>query len=326
MGLLEVNNLTVCVGTGPSSAAIVEQLSFTLERGKCLGIVGESGSGKSTAAMAVMGLLDGHSLSVSGEIKFDGTDLTTLTPKELRRLQGTEIAMIFQDPMSSLNPVLRIGDQIVECVQAHHRRPKKVARVKAIEVLLQVGMPDPEGMMKRYPHQLSGGQRQRVMIAMAIVFEPRLLIADEPTTALDLTIQAQILELLKTLSRDLNMALVLITHDLGVVSQMSDDVIVLYSGRDVERGSTQEVLENPSHPYTIGLLGAHPSLDSEDGHLTPIPGAPPSIWGRPSGCAFRDRCKEAIADCAARMPQLEDVGATHHKAACLLLNNTRVIS
>ncbi|SLN69729.1 Oligopeptide transport ATP-binding protein OppD [Roseovarius albus] len=318
MDLLNVSNLTVSVVRQAHSAAIVDSLSFDLQQGQCLGIVGESGSGKSTAAMAIMGLLDSKSLNVSGKVIFDGTDLARLSPKEFRQLQGTEIAMIFQDPMSSLNPVLRIGDQIIECVQAHRRRNKKEAREKAVDVLTQVGMPDPEGMLERYPHQLSGGQRQRVMIAMAIVFEPRLLIADEPTTALDLTIQAQILELLKTLSRDLNMALILITHDLGVVSQMCDEVIVLYSGRDVERGPAEEVLEHPSHPYTVGLLGAHPSLDADDSRLTPIPGAPPSIWHRPSGCAFRDRCKHAKPQCAERIPSLFSTEREHHKVACLL--------
>ncbi|WP_299866660.1 ABC transporter ATP-binding protein [uncultured Hoeflea sp.] len=318
MALLKVRNLTVAVGKRTHLADIVDALSFDLNRGQCLGIVGESGSGKSTAAMAIMGLLDGKSLEMSGSVVFDGTELTDLTPREFRRLQGSDIAMIFQDPMSSLNPVLRIGDQITECVLAHHRSSKKDAWDKSVDVLKQVGMPDPVGMMQRYPHQLSGGQRQRVMIAMAIIFKPRLLIADEPTTALDLTIQAQILELLKALSRDLDMGLILITHDLGVVSQMCDEVIVLYSGRDVERGPTQEVLEHPKHPYTIGLLGAHPSLDAEDAMLTPISGAPPSIWRRPSGCAFRDRCPQAEAMCADQVPELATVGHASHQAACLI--------
>lgn len=318
MELLRVDNLSVSVGSGPRSAAIVDRLSFKLSRGQCLGIVGESGSGKSTAAMAIMGLLDKRSLSVSGAVEYDGEDLLQLSPKNLRDLQGAEIAMVFQDPMSSLNPVLRIGDQIIECVQAHRKQPAKEAWSRAVEVLSQVGMPDPEGMLKRYPHQLSGGQRQRVMIAMAIVFKPRLLIADEPTTALDLTIQAQILDLLKALSRDLDMAVVLITHDLGVVSQMSDEVIVLYSGRDVERGPTQQVLENPQHPYTIGLLGAHPSLDADQDRLTPIPGAPPSIWERPSGCAFRDRCSESVGTCAETTPPQGMINKSEHLVACHL--------
>ncbi|WP_167510269.1 MULTISPECIES: ABC transporter ATP-binding protein [Leisingera] len=318
MALLDVTDLTVSLNAGARTAAIVENLSLRLERGNCLGIVGESGSGKSTAAMAIMGLLTDGPLQVSGRVLFDGSDLAQMRPAEFRKLQGTGIAMIFQDPMSSLNPVMRIGDQIVECLQAHRRLTKSSARGRAIEALARVGMPDPEGMMHRYPHQLSGGQRQRVMIAMAIVFEPKLLIADEPTTALDLTIQAQILQLLKQLSRDLNMALVLITHDLGVVAGMSDEVIVLYSGRDVERGPTQEVLENPQHPYTRGLLGAHPSMDGECERLTPIAGTPPSIWQRPSGCAFRDRCPEAIDGCATVKPELVATPQRAHHVACLL--------
>ncbi|WP_291731804.1 ABC transporter ATP-binding protein [Leisingera sp. F5] len=318
MALLDVTDLTVSLTAGSSTATIIEQLSLRLERGKCLGIVGESGSGKSTAAMAIMGLLTDGPLRVSGQILFDGADLAQMRPAEFRKLQGTGIAMIFQDPMSSLNPVMRIGDQIVECLQAHRRLTNTNARGKAVEALARVGMPDPEGMMHRYPHQLSGGQRQRVMIAMAIVFEPKLLIADEPTTALDLTIQAQILQLLKKLSRDLNMALVLITHDLGVVAGMSDEVIVLYSGRDVEHGPTQEVLENPQHPYTRGLLGAHPSMDGDCGRLAPIAGSPPAIWQRPSGCVFHDRCPAAIDSCASVKPQLVATPQQAHRVTCLL--------
>ncbi|UWQ27748.1 ABC transporter ATP-binding protein [Leisingera sp. M523] len=321
MALLDVTDLKVSIKAGDRTAAIVAPLSLRLARGKCLGIVGESGSGKSTAAMAIMGLLAGGPLQVSGQILFDGADLAQLSAAEFRKLQGTGIAMIFQDPMSSLNPVMRIGDQIVECLQAHRRLTRAEARRKAIEALARVGMPDPEGMMARYPHQLSGGQRQRVMIAMAIVFEPKLLIADEPTTALDLTIQAQILQLLKKLSQDLNMALVLITHDLGVVAGMADEVIVLYSGRGVERGPTAEVLENPQHPYTQGLLGAHPSMDGEHARLTPIPGTPPAIWQRPSGCAFRDRCPAAFDTCALVEPHPVAMPQQAHKVACLLHAN-----
>ncbi|WP_264210176.1 ABC transporter ATP-binding protein [Leisingera thetidis] len=318
MALLDVTDLTVSLKAGARTAAIVERLSLRLDRGRCLGIVGESGSGKSTAAMAVMGLLANGPLRVSGQILFEGHDLAHLSAAAFRKLQGTGIAMIFQDPMSSLNPVMRIGDQIVECLQAHRRLTRAEARCRAVEALARVGMPDPDGMMARYPHQLSGGQRQRVMIAMAIVFEPKLLIADEPTTALDLTIQAQILQLLKTLARDLNMALVLITHDLGVVAGMADEVIVLYSGRDVERGPTGTVLENPQHPYTQGLLAAHPSLDGACGRLPSIPGTPPPVWQRPSGCAFRDRCPAATKDCALAQPQPVALHPPAHRVACLL--------
>lgn len=318
MALLDVKNLTVSLKLGTRRAAIVQELSFSLRSGKSLGVVGESGSGKSTVALALMGLLNSRSLSVEGEVVFDGDDLLTIPRKQFRAMQGRDIAMIFQDPMSSLNPVHKIGDQIVECLQAHEKVSNQDARAQAVEALTRVGMPDPSGMMHRYPHQLSGGQRQRVLIAMAIVFKPRLLIADEPTTALDLTIQAQILQLLRDLAQELNMALLLITHDLGVVSEMTDEVIVLYSGRAVERGKTVDVLENPQHPYTKGLLGAHPSLDGEAERLDPIPGAPPGLWERPSGCAFRDRCPAAQDVCAAALPETVSLTAEQHQVTCVL--------
>jgi len=319
MSLLEVENLSVSLSVANRSATIVDGLGLSINEGQCLGIVGESGSGKSTAALAVMGLVDGRSLHVGGAVRFDGTDLLHLPSRQFRAMQGKDIAMIFQDPMSSLNPVHKVGDQIVECLKAHEKISTRQATKAAIEALERVGMPDPPAMMLRYPHQLSGGQRQRVLIAMAIVFEPRLLIADEPTTALDLTIQAQILELLKELSRDLNMAVLLITHDLGVVSEMTDQVIVLYSGRAVERGATSDVLERPRHPYTLGLMQAHPSIDDNVERLTPIKGAPPGLWLRPSGCAFRPRCPHETAACAADIPAMTPVGATNHRVACALI-------
>lgn len=324
MALLQVDNLSVAVGQGSNKARIVEDLSFNLQAGQCLGIVGESGSGKSTAAMALMGLLDRRVLDVTGAAVFEGKNLLALSSGQMRDIQGTDIAIIFQDPTSSLNPVLRIGDQIIEAVQAHRKRSKKEARARTIEVLTQVGMPDPDAMMLRYPHQLSGGQRQRVMIAMAIVFNPKILVADEPTTALDLTIQAQILDLLKGLSKDLEMSVVLITHDLGVVAQMCDEVIVLYSGRDVERGNSDQVLERPGHPYTIGLLGAHPAMDSAQSRLVPIPGTPPSIWSRPSGCAFRDRCDRSMEICAAKTPEPHPVSCETHQVACFWKSTTSI--
>lgn len=318
MSLLDVRDLTVSLRTGAGSAMIVDALSLTLEAGQCLGIVGESGSGKSTAALAIMGLLSDRLIDVDGTVKLDGEDLLGMSPRRLRTHQGNDIAMIFQDPASSLNPVQRIGDQILECLLTHRRMSRKQAAELAAEALKQVGMPDPAGMMQRYPHQLSGGQRQRVMIAMAIILKPKLLIADEPTTALDLTIQAQILKLLKDLARDLNMALLLITHDLGVVSEMADTVIVLYAGRAVERGNTGDVLADPRHPYTAGLLRAHPSIDERCDRLLPIPGMPPKLWQRPSGCAFRPRCAMAQDICAVAQPEPAFVDASDREVACFV--------
>ncbi len=325
MSLLEVRNLVVSLNNNQRSAAIVDGLSLTLEEGNCLGIVGESGSGKSTVALALLGLLTGGPLAATGSVKFAGNDILAMSTRQLREIQGKDIAMIFQDPLSSLNPVHRVGAQIIESVTTHERVSRKEATARAVEALTRVGMPDPVGMMRRYPHQLSGGQRQRVMIAMAIVFRPKLLIADEPTTALDLTIQTQILQLLKSLARDLNMALLLITHDLGVVAEMSDRVIVLYSGREVESGPTADVLENPQHPYTKGLLKAHPSLDIRSDRLVPIPGAPPSPWQRPAGCAFQPRCPLAQDGCTLASPEQKEIFGGVRRVACFLAEDPNVV-
>ncbi len=322
MTLLAVKDLSVSVKAGASIAPIVDGLSFQIGVGQCLGIVGESGSGKSSVALAVMGLLNGNALQVGGQVQLDGTDLVTLPPAQLRARQGSDIAMIFQDPASSLNPVQRIGAQIIESLCAHQIISRPEATRRAIEALARVGMPDPKAMMRRYPHQLSGGQRQRVMIAMAVIFKPRLLVADEPTTALDLTIQAQILALLKDLVRETGMALLLISHDLGVVSEMADDLIVLYAGRAVETGPTAQVLRAPRHPYTIGLMAAHPDMDQPQTRLTPVPGTPPRLWQRPLGCAFHPRCALAIDACRATVPPLFLVG-TRQMAACLRTDATQ---
>jgi oligopeptide/dipeptide ABC transporter ATP-binding protein len=323
MTLLDVTDLTISVRVGPQVAPIIAGLSFQIKAGQCLGIVGESGSGKSSVALAVMGLLNPDALRVGGQIALDGTDLVTLSPPQMRARQGHDIAMIFQDPASSLNPVQRIGAQIVESLRAHRPVSRSEAARLAVEALGRVGMPDPTGMMNRYPHQLSGGQRQRVMIAMAVILKPRLLVADEPTTALDLTIQAQILALLKGLVRDTDMALLLITHDLGVVAEMADDLIVLYAGRAVETGPTRQVLDTPRHPYTIGLMAAHPSLDARQDRLTPIPGTPPRLWQRPKGCAFHPRCGLAQDACRAAVPPALVVRGTQ-TAACLRLDALQV--
>ena len=302
MTLLAVKDLTVSVKTRAGTAPIVDGLSFQIDAGRCLGIVGESGSGKSSVALAVMGLLNAGALQVGGRVELDGTDLVALSPAQLRARQGCDIAMIFQDPGSSLNPVQRIGAQIIESLRAHQRISLPEATRRAIEALARVGMPDPKGMMQRYPHQLSGGQRQRVMIAMAVILKPRLLVADEPTTALDLTIQAQILLLLKELVAETGMALLLISHDLGVVAEMADDLIVLYAGRAVETGPVRQVLDAPRHPYTIGLMAARPDMDHPQARLVPIPGTPPRLWQRPTGCAFHPRCARATEACRTSVP------------------------
>ncbi len=323
MTLLDVKDMTVSVHAGARTAPIIDGLTFQIKAGQCLGIVGESGSGKSSVALAVMGLLNNDALRIGGTIELDGTDLVTLPSAQLRARQGSDIAMIFQDPASSLNPVQRIGAQIIESLRAHRRISRSDATRLAVEALGRVGMPDPAGMMRRYAHQLSGGQRQRVMIAMAVILKPRLLVADEPTTALDLTIQAQILALLKQLVRDTGMALMLITHDLGVVAEMADDLIVLYAGRAVEAGPTAQVLDHPRHPYTIGLLAAHPVLETRQDRLTPIPGTPPRLWHRPMGCAFHPRCKWAQDACRAGVPAAQLVRGTQ-TAACLRLDAMQV--
>ncbi len=308
MTLLAVKDLTVSVRSGANTAPIVDGLSFQIAAGRCLGIVGESGSGKSSVALAVMGLLNAQALQVGGRVELGGADLVALSPAQLRARQGRDIAMIFQDPGSSLNPVQRIGAQIIESLRAHQKVSRVEAAQRAVEALTRVGMPDPKGMMRRYPHQLSGGQRQRVMIAMAVILKPRLLVADEPTTALDLTIQAQILVLLKDLVRETGMALLLISHDLGVVAEMADDVIVLYAGRAVETGPVAQVLDAPRHPYTLGLMAARPDMDHPQSRLAPIPGTPPRLWQRAAGCAFHPRCARASAACSASAPPDVAVG------------------
>lgn len=315
MTLLDVQDLSVSVG-GSHAAAIVENLSLSLDKGHSLGIVGESGSGKSTAALSIMGLLrDNRQIRTSGDVLFEGRNLLQLSGSELRSVQGSKVAMIFQDPASSLNPVMRVGDQVAECIRTHSRLSANEVQTQVIDALRRVGMPDPASTMRRYPHQLSGGQRQRILIAMAIALRPQLIIADEPTTALDLTIQAQILRLLKQLTVEMGTSLLLITHDFGVVSEMTESLIVLYAGRVVEAGETRRILRQPAHPYTRALLKAHPSLDDKAAALEPIPGSPPSIRQRPSGCAFRLRCPLASDICASAQPELTALDG-NHSAAC----------
>jgi peptide/nickel transport system ATP-binding protein len=332
--LLDVRNLTIEFpqsrgGRTVSAAAAVRGLSFSIAPGEVLGLVGESGSGKSVTSLAIMGLLPASPI-VKGEITFQNgngasTNLTTLPSEQLRRLRGSRIAMIFQEPMTALNPVMRVGEQIAEAVLAHHRVSKSEARNRAIEGMREVAIPDPEQRARSYAHQLSGGMRQRVMIAMAIVNRPQLLIADEPTTALDVTIQQQILDLLNELRRKFGLAMLFISHDLAVVSHVADRVAVMYAGTLVELGTKANIFRAPAHPYTQGLLRAIPTLETDRTRpLATIEGTVPSSAQLPPGCAFEPRCPHRIAACAVELPPLVEVGRGHW-ARCPVVNPPRVV-
>ena len=288
---LVVEDLNVSFPTEDGLVQAVSGSSFSVEQGQTLAIVGESGSGKSVTAQAIMGLLNRNSAVISGRVVLDGTDLFSLKDDDVRKLRGSKMAMIFQDPLSSLHPFYRIGDQLIEAVQVHGRVSKSAARKRAIDALDHVGIPAPDRRVDDYPHQLSGGMRQRVMIAMALINSPSLLIADEPTTALDVTVQAQITELITTLQRESGTTLLMITHDLGVVADMADEVCVMYGGRIVEYGSVDDIYYRPEHPYTHGLLASVPRLAADRvERLDPIPGNPPSLINLPTGCVFHPRC------------------------------------
>ncbi|MFF9621643.1 ABC transporter ATP-binding protein [Streptomyces griseosporeus] len=288
---LSVRDLKVRFSTEDGIVKAVDGLSFDVERGKTLGIVGESGSGKSVTNLTILGLHNPRTSTVEGEIVLDGKELVTATERELEQLRGNKMAMIFQDPLTALSPYYTVGRQLSEPYMKHKGASKKEARDRAIEMLTKVGIPQPKVRFDDYPHQFSGGMRQRAMIAMALMCDPDLLIADEPTTALDVTVQAQILDLLKDLQQEFGSAIIFITHDLGVISHMADDLLVMYAGRAVERGSVREVMREPKHPYTWGLLSSMPRLDSSvDEMLEPIPGSPPSLLNPPSGCPFHPRC------------------------------------
>jgi len=296
--LLEVKDLHVHFTTEDGVVRAVDGVSFELERGKVLGIVGESGSGKSVTAMTLMGLTRDVNTRFQGEIVYKGRNLVTLPEPVMQDFRGNEIGMIFQDPMTSLNPVYRVGDQIVEAIRAHEEVDKRHAKRRAIDLLKQVGIPNPESRVDDYPHQFSGGMRQRAMIAMALSCNPDVLIADEPTTALDVTIQAQIIELIDRLKDDFNSAVILITHDLGVVAEIADEIIVMYAGRVVERGQKRQLFYDSQMPYTWGLLGSIPRLDRpKPKRLASITGAPPSLINLPRGCTFRPRCPHAFDKC-----------------------------
>jgi peptide/nickel transport system ATP-binding protein len=304
--LLDVTDLHVQFATEDGVVRAVDGVSFEVERGKVLGIVGESGSGKSVTAMTLLGLTRGVNARFEGSIEYKGQDLLKMSEAHLRRFRGNEIAMIFQDPMTAMNPVYRIGAQICEAIRTHEDVSKETARNRAVQLLRQVGIPQPEERVDDYPHQFSGGMRQRAMIAMALANNPDILIADEPTTALDVTIQAQIIELIDKLKDDFNSSVILITHDLGVVADIADDIAVMYAGRIVEYGTKRQVFYDPQHPYTWGLLGSIPRLDREKPKkLASIAGAPPSLINLPQGCKFRPRCPHAFAKCMEH-PALEN--------------------
>jgi peptide/nickel transport system ATP-binding protein/oligopeptide transport system ATP-binding protein len=315
--LLRIAGLRVAFDTAAGPAAPVDGVDLTVPRGRTLGIVGESGCGKSMLSLAIMGLVPQPGRITAGSVLLDGRDLTTLPPAAMRKIRGGDVAMIFQDPMTSLNPVHNVGQQIIEAMRVHDRgTSSKAMRAAAIEALRRVRIPSPERRLDEFPHQLSGGMRQRVMIAMALACRPRLLIADEPTTALDVTVQAQILDLLRSLQAETGMSLILITHDLGVVAEMADDVAVMYAGRVVERTSAASLFADPQHPYTIGLLGSIPRLDEDYDRLLSIDGSVPPPFAMPAGCRFNPRCPFTIAACQAEDPKMRDVAAGH-RVACL---------
>jgi peptide/nickel transport system ATP-binding protein len=317
--LLQVKELRAAFRTEDGVVRAVDGVSFTVAEGEVVGIVGESGSGKSVTMMSVMRLITDPNVIYSGEIVYHGRNLMALSRDAMREVRGEEIAMIFQDPMTSLNPVYTVGWQIEEQLNEHYDLRKGQARQRSIELLRQVGIPNPDQRIDDYPHQFSGGMRQRVMIALALSCNPDLLIADEPTTALDVTIQAQILELIKNLKRDFGSAVVLITHDLGVVADIADRILVMYAGRIVEEGNKEQIFYDPQHPYTWGLLGSIARLDRpKPRRLTAIAGQPPSLINRPSGCAFRPRCPQAFDRCQVDDPSLTSKVGDGHLDACHL--------
>jgi oligopeptide/dipeptide ABC transporter ATP-binding protein len=315
--LLEVRDLRTSFFTAQGEVRAVDGVSFSVAPGKLTGLVGESGSGKTVSVLSIMRLLPDGARIIDGSIAFEGVDLLRLTEAEMRAMRGARIAMIFQEPMTSLNPVFTIGSQIGEAIRLHQRTTRRETRERTVEALRMVGIADPDRRAGDYPHQLSGGMRQRVMIAMALACNPKVLIADEPTTALDVTIQAQILDLIRDLQARLGLAVILVTHDLGIVAQYADDVTILYAARVMEQTSTAELFRNPLNPYTKGLLASIPGIDGQRHHrLQAIPGSIPSALHPPSGCRFHPRCPIAIEDCARAEPRLE-LKAPAHYAACI---------
>ena len=317
MALLEVKDLHTSFYTPAGEVKAVNGVSFNLDHGKVLGIVGESGSGKSVTAYSIMQILEKTGKIVSGSIKFDGQELVGAGEKAMKNVRGNKISIIFQDPMTSLNPTYTIGHQLMEAIMLHTPRNKKQAKERAIEMLRLVNINEPEKRMNQYPFEFSGGMRQRIMIAMALACEPDILIADEPTTALDVTIQAQILELMQKLQKELGMAIIMITHDLGVVAQMCDEVIVMYAGSICEQGSADEIFYNPKHEYTKGLMRSIPTVDSDGSRLQPITGTPIDLLNMPNGCPFAPRCDAAMKICMRERCQRMQINDMH-QAACWL--------
>jgi peptide/nickel transport system ATP-binding protein len=311
-----VRGLRTYFATERGEVRAVDGVDLTLERGRTLGIVGESGCGKSVTALSIMGLVPQPPGRIAeGEVRFEGEDLLKVPPRRMRDLRGDKLSMIFQEPMTSLNPAFPVGEQIAEAVLRHRKVTKKKADENAIEMLRKVRIPSPERRARDYPHQLSGGMRQRVMIAMALACNPRLLIADEPTTALDVTIQAQILELMRLLRAELGTAIILITHDLGVIAELADEVLVMYAGKVVERCAAAQLFSEPQHPYTVGLLGSIPRLHLEQQRLSAIEGIVPDAAAFPQGCRFHPRCPFAVEKCRTEVPALKEVKPNHY-AAC----------
>jgi oligopeptide transport system ATP-binding protein len=307
--LLDIRHLSVAVRDAQSNTPLVRDVSLRVNSGETLAIVGESGSGKTLSFLAALGIAPNNIKVTAGEVLFESDDLTKLNPSELRARRGTAISMVFQDPLSALNPVFSIGTQIIEVLRAHLPLTKAQARTRAIELLERVHIPDPHRRIDDYPHQFSGGMRQRALIAMAIALEPKVLIADEPTTALDVTVQAQVLALLRELQKDMGIAILLITHDLGVIAGLCDQVLVMYGGRVMEQGSVGHIFHRASHPYTRGLLGAIARIDGQGGPLVPIAGSPPQMGQLPAGCPFAPRCAWADGMCDSQVPGLQDMDA-----------------
>ena len=315
--LLEVKDLRVHFPTPDGVVKAVDGLSFTVRRGETFGIVGESGSGKSVTNLTALGLVNRKAARISGEVLFMGRDLLKLSGGELQHIRGKDLAMIFQDPFASLHPMYRVGDQLVEAIRVHEHMPKDKARERAIEVLAAVGIPRPRERFRDYPHQYSGGMRQRAMIAMALLHNPDVLIADEPTTALDVTVQAQILELIDRVKRDFDIGVILITHDLGVIADVADTVMVMYAGRAMELGTKDEVFQRPLHPYAWGLLESIPQIEQRGTPLVPIEGSPPSLIHVPPGCPFHPRCPHRFEPCDKERPAFVDRGGGHPEACHL---------
>ena len=317
--LLEVNDLAVSFFTYAGEVQAVRGVSWHLDKNETIALVGESGCGKSVTIQTVMGLLQSPGRVIGGSVRFEGRDMLALNAKELRQIQGNRMSMIFQDPLSYLNPTMRVGEQIAESYRLHHKVSRAEAEARVLDMMRLISFPEPERNMRAYPHQLSGGMRQRIMVAMALICNPQVLFADEPTTALDVTIQAQIIELMNSLKEKLNTAIVLITHDLGVVANMAQRIYVMYAGKIVERGSAKDIFYRPKHPYTWGLLASVPRLDAEqDRDFRYIPGTPPDLLNPPKGCPFAARCRYACRACVNDMPEEMAFDTQDHRASCWL--------